>query len=80
MKPAREQGADRGAAAAPTNRRGVLLGAGAAAAAGAVAALAARSPGAAPEPVAAKAQARVEDAAGYRLSEHVRRYYETART
>lgn len=58
-------------------RRGMLLGAAATAGAGAVAVLAARS--LAPEEAAAP-QARTEDSAGYRLSEHVRRYYETART
>lgn len=80
MKPVRQ---DR---PAPTDepparsRRGVLLGAGAAAAAGAVAVLAVRGQAALPD-TAATAQARAEDdAPGYRLSEHVRRYYETART
>lgn len=58
-------------------RRGMLLGAAATAGAGAVAVLAARS--VAPEE-AAPPLARAEDSAGYRLSEHVRRYYETART
>lgn len=79
MKPMRNESGKAGAVPQPTGRRGMLLGAGAAAAAGAVAVLAPRSPGAAAEPSIAT-QARTEDSAGYRASEHVRRYYETART
>lgn len=62
----------------PLKRRGLLLGAGAAGAA----VLAARAlPGAAPvaAPVVA-AKAVVDSAAGYQLTPHVLRYYETART
>ncbi len=62
----------------PLKRRGLLLGAGAAGAA----VLAARAvPGAAPvaAPVVA-AKAAIDSAAGYQLTPHVLRYYETART
>lgn len=61
----------------PLKRRGLLLGAGAAGAA----VLAARAlPGAAPvvAPVVAT-KAVVDSAAGYQLTPHVLRYYETAR-
>jgi hypothetical protein len=59
-------------------RRGLLLGAGTAAAAAAVTVVASRS---AVEPAAVPAaQARADDDSGYRLTDHVRRYYETART
>lgn len=64
--------------AAPLKRRGMLIGAGATAAAGAVAALAARTgPDA---PAAPVKQARAAEGEGYRLTDHVRRYYETIRT
>ena len=67
------------AAAAPLlKRRGVMLGTGAAVAAGVVAAVASRTlHGAGPEPAAAAKQDRSGD--GYRLSQHVLRYYETTR-
>ncbi|MDE2095586.1 MAG: formate dehydrogenase [Burkholderiales bacterium] len=61
----------------PLKRRGLLLGAGAAGAA----VLAARAvPGAAPvvAPVVA-AKAAIDSTAGYQLTPHVLRYYETAR-
>ncbi|HEX7383124.1 MAG TPA: formate dehydrogenase [Burkholderiaceae bacterium] len=64
-------------AATPLKRRGVLLGA--AAAAGAAVVAAKVVPAGAPEPVAA-APAKPEGEAGYRLTAHVKRYYETART
>ena len=64
--------------ASPLKRRGLLIGAGATAAAGAVAALAARTE--ADAPVAPVKQARADDGEGYRLTDHVRRYYETIRT
>jgi hypothetical protein len=66
------------AAAAPLKRRGVLIGTGVAAAASVVAAVASRSlqaPASAPVAQAAP----TPDADGYRLSQHVLRYYETAR-
>ena len=62
----------------PLKRRGLLLGAGAAGAAVlAVKAL----PGTAPAATATVAAAAVVDSAGgYQLTQHVLRYYETART
>ena len=69
---------DSRAASTPLKRRGVLLGTGAAALAGVAAAVAARA-GATQVPEV-QTQARKDDAAdGYRLSEHVKRYYETTR-
>ena len=79
MKPSRHEDSSGKAAPNSAGRRGVLLGAGAAAGAGAVALLAARGQGVAPA-APAVAMAPTDEAAGYRLSEHVRRYYETART
>lgn len=65
-------------AASPIKRRGVLLGTGAAALAGVAATVAARS--GQEEIVEAKAKLRQQDAAdGYRLTDHVKRYYETIR-
>lgn len=65
-------------AASPIKRRGVLLGTGAAALAGVAATVAARS--GQEEVVEAKAKLRQQDAAdGYRLTDHVKRYYETIR-
>ena len=63
----------------PLQRRGLLIGAGAAAGA---AALAIRTlPGSAPvAPVAVAAQASVDPAGGYQVTPHVLRYYETARS
>ena len=63
------------AAANPLKRRGLLLGAGAAGAA----ALAVKAlPGAAPAATAAVVpKAAADTAAGYRLTPHVLRYYET---
>lgn len=65
-------------AASPIKRRGVLLATGAVALAGVAATVASRS---APEEVVqAKARLRQQDAAdGYRLTDHVKRYYETIR-
>ena len=61
----------------PLKRRGLLLGAGAAGAAVlAVRALPGGAPAAAP---AVAAKAVVDGAAGYQLTPHVLRYYETAR-
>jgi hypothetical protein len=64
--------------APPLRRRGILLGASVAAVAGAAAVAASRAlQASAPEPaVQAKKDTEAE---GYRLSEHVLRYYETAR-
>ena len=78
MKPLSSRDAD--ATPAPrVGRRGMLIGAGATVAAGVVAAVAARSQA---EILAVPArQARDDvDAEGYRLSDHVQRYYRTART
>jgi len=62
----------------PLKRRGMLCGTGVAVAAGVAAAVVSRSLQApAPEPVAPVA--KDEGAAGYRLSQHVLHYYETAR-
>ncbi len=66
------------AVAASPRRRAMLLGTGVAAVAGVAAAVASRSlQSSAPEPVALATQDK--DAGGYRLSQHVLRYYETAR-
>ncbi|MBE2244255.1 MAG: formate dehydrogenase [Burkholderiaceae bacterium] len=65
-------------AASPIKRRGVLLGSGAVALAGVAATIAAR--GGQEEAAPAQAAARQQDAAdGYRLTDHVKRYYETIR-
>ena len=58
-------------------RRGMLLGTGVAAVAGVAAAASRVLPAAAPEPQALAKQDAA--AAGYRLSPHVLRYYETTR-
>ena len=60
------------------SRRQLVAGAGVAAAAGLAAAALQRQAGPAAE--TATGQARAEPAAGYRVTEHVRRYYETTRT
>ena len=78
MKSTPDQSSDLPESAPQPKRRGLLLGAGAAIAGGAVAVVASRS-GALPD-AAAGQQARADDAGGYRLTDHVRRYYETART
>jgi len=65
-------------AAAPLKRRGVLIGGGVAAVAGVVAAVASRTQQA-PAPAVAAPAKPGSDADGYRLSQHVLRYYETAR-
>jgi hypothetical protein len=60
------------------SRRGLLAGAGAAGAA--VVAVAALKPATPAAPVAATAaEPLADEAAGYRLTAHVRRYYQTAR-
>ena len=65
-------------AAAPIKRRGVLVGTGVAALAGVAAAAASRA--GQPDVAEVQAKARQDDAAdGYRLSDHVKRYYETIR-
>lgn len=65
-------------AAAPVKRRGVLVASGAAALAGVAATLASRA--GQPDAAQMRAEAREQDAAdGYRLSDHVKRYYETIR-
>lgn len=64
--------------ATPLKRRGVLLGTGAVALAGVAATVASRASQA--DVAEAQAKARQQDAAdGYRLSDHVKRYYETIR-
>lgn len=66
--------------ASPIKRRGVLLGTGAAALAGVAATVASRAEpdeAAKAEQVAAARQADAAD--GYRLTDHVKRYYETIR-
>ena len=73
--------ADRRTQSAPANplkRRGVLIGISAAGAA----ALAVKAlPGTAPVPaVAVAAKAAVDPAGGYQLTDHVLRYYDTARS
>ena len=65
------------AAASPLTRRNLVAGAGAAGAAAAAVALLPVQPAAAP---LAAAEAVADKAAeGYRLTEHVQRYYQTAR-
>jgi len=66
------------AAASPLTRRNLVAGAGAVGAAAAAVALLPVAPTAAPVVVAGQAAADTT-AEGYRLSEHVQRYYETAR-
>ena len=61
--------------ASPTKRRGLLLGAGAAGAA----VLAAKGLPTRPADVAAAAKPAVEEKAGYQLTQHVLRYYETTK-
>ena len=65
------------AAASPLTRRNLVAGAGAVGAAAAAVALLPVAPTAAP--VVAGQAAADTTAEGYRLSEHVQRYYETAR-
>lgn len=79
MKSTLDQSSNLPESAPKPKRRGLLLGAGAVVAGGAVAAVASRS-GVEPAVAAAEQQARADDASGYRLTDHVRRYYETART
>jgi hypothetical protein len=59
------------------SRRGVLMGAGAAGAVAVAAGAIAHAPKA--TPVAAAPEAAPEQGGGYRLSEHVKRYYQTAK-
>jgi nitrous oxide reductase len=61
----------------PLKRRGVLLGA--AAATGAAVVAVKLGPGAPAEVVATPAAAKPEKGGGYRVSEHVLRYYQTTR-
>ncbi|GMV47605.1 MAG: hypothetical protein AMXMBFR66_30030 [Pseudomonadota bacterium] len=61
---------------APLSRRALFAGAGGV---GALAAAAALLPGAGATPPAPAAPAAAEGQEGYRLTEHVRRYYRTAR-
>ena len=65
-------------AAPPLKRRGVLIGGGVAAVAGVVAAVASRTQQAPTLTPMAHAKP-APDTDGYRLSQHVLRYYETAR-
>jgi hypothetical protein len=64
--------------AAPLKRRGLLLGVGVAAVTGAAAVAASRALQASATERVAQAETDT-DAQGYRLSQHVLRYYETAR-
>jgi nitrous oxide reductase len=66
------------AGAPPLQRRGMLLGTGVAAIAGVAAAVTARTLPAT-EPTPAAAVPKDTSAEGYRLTQHVLRYYETAR-
>ncbi len=76
--PPREPELKPAAGASLLKRRGMLLGTGVAAVAGVAAAVTARTlQASAPEPVALSTQDA--NAEGYRLSQHVLRYYETAR-
>jgi hypothetical protein len=71
MKPASEQ---------VLSRRKALAGAGAVGAVAAVAAVASTGMVSAPEPTAAVRGDKAEtDREGYRLTEHIKRYYSTAR-
>jgi hypothetical protein len=76
--PPRESDSKSSAEASLLKRRGLLLGTGVAAVAGVAAAVTARTLQA---PVAEPVARSAEDvnAEGYRLSQHVLRYYETAR-
>ena len=65
-------------AAPPLKRRGVLIGSGVAAVAGVVAAVASRTE-LAPTPALVAHANHLPETDGYRLSQHVLRYYETAR-
>jgi hypothetical protein len=65
------------AAASPLTRRNLVAGAGAAGAAVAAVALLPVAPTAAPVAAAEAAADKADE--GYRLSEHVQRYYQTAR-
>jgi nitrous oxide reductase len=56
-------------------RRGFLAGAGIVAAAGAAAAL--TRPTTAPAPTSAVVASEADDAKGYHISEHIRKYYKT---
>jgi hypothetical protein len=76
--PPREPDSKSSSQASQLKRRHMLLGTGVAAVAGVAAAVTARTlQGPAPEPAALATQDANAD--GYRLSEHVLRYYETAR-
>lgn len=76
MKQVSSQPSSQGAS--PVKRRGVLLGGSAVALAGVAATVASRNSEA--EVTEARTKARQQDAAdGYRLSDHVKRYYETIR-
>ena len=61
-----------------TSRRRLVVGAGVAAGAAVAVAALQRKP--ASEPAAAAADAGPEHAQGYRLTDHIRRYYETTRS
>jgi hypothetical protein len=79
MKPTLHPTTSQAGSAPQPKRRGVLIGAGAAAAGGALAVVASRS-GVEDAAASTVQQALVDDASGYRLTDHVRRYYDTART
>lgn len=69
---------DKSTSPKPTlSRRSVFVGAGAAGALGAIA-VASGLPGASEEP-AKTAEAKLDPAGGYQLTEHVKQYYATAR-
>lgn len=61
------------------SRRGFIRGAAVAGAATAAVATLPRAPGVAPAPVAQPQPPAPENGGGYRLSEHVQRYYKTTR-
>jgi len=79
MKPKSSRRADLPAAeSAPVVRRGVLAGVGVAAGAAVAAHLVSRA-GTAPESAAAPTGTKADEGQGYRLTAHVRRYYETTK-
>lgn len=61
------------------SRRTLFAGAGAVGAVGAVAAAATLLPGVQPSDATATVKAPPENGGGYQLTEHVKRYYQTAR-
>jgi hypothetical protein len=77
---AREAATQESGNVARARRRGFLMGAGAAAGvAGAAALVAGRSPQAEPEVAAATSAQQAAGSRGYHVTEHVRKYYDTAK-